>query len=312
MVKYCNQVCQSIDWERGHRNTCMEYQSYMKPQVTHGLNVLLYDRTFGGKYSIYQHHMFRDHGPGIVVCDLSHEGDAFALSRGAPDLHRRVRFSYAHSAAQIRELNQQFARARHIDDADFTVLEGQIQSCSLMTARLYPGCIFVLVLRSPSGDFLAYMMSNWLSQEHPARLLPVAADFDYEQEDERQVVGNEFYEECMAQHRERRQARGDEKSALHPRWGGITPPLALQVDIRKAPDAPDKRPIVRLYQGSRVCLHSLSAAHLNGAVCEILGPADAANARIMVRVLLPPELAAAHPNPLSVKRENLTAEHLPV
>ncbi len=149
--------------------------------MTHGLNVLLHDRTFGGQYSIYQHHMFRDNGPGVVVCDLSHEGEAFVLPRGAPDLHRCVRFSYAHSAAQLRELNQQFARARHMDDANFSVLEGQIQGCSAIEARLYPGCIFVLVLRSPAGDFQAYMMSNWLSQQHPARLLPVAADVDYEQ-----------------------------------------------------------------------------------------------------------------------------------
>jgi hypothetical protein len=199
-----------------------------------------------------------------------------------------------------------------MDDADFGVLEGQVQACGMITARLYPGCIFVLVLRSPAGDFLAYMMSNWLSQEHPARLLPVEADFDYEQEDEWQVVGREFYDECMALHRDRRQARGDEKSPFHPRWGGITPPLAFQSDIRKLPDAPGKRAIVRLERGSRVCLHSLSAAHLNGAVCEILGPADAANARIMVRVLQPPELAVAYPKPLSVKRENLIAEHLAV
>jgi hypothetical protein len=34
--------------------------------------------------------------------------------------------------------------------------------------------------------------------------------------------------------------------------------------------------------------------------------------RIMVHVLQPLELAVAHPSPLSVKRDNLTAEHLAV
>jgi hypothetical protein len=29
-----------------------------------------------------------------------------------PDLHRRIRFSSAHSAAQLRVLNQHFARTR--------------------------------------------------------------------------------------------------------------------------------------------------------------------------------------------------------
>jgi hypothetical protein len=35
------------------------------------------------------------------------------------------------------------------------MLKGQLQSCIAMTARLYPGCVFVLVLRS---HFLACMM----------------------------------------------------------------------------------------------------------------------------------------------------------
>jgi hypothetical protein len=38
------------------------------------------------------------------------------------------------------------------------MLKGQLQSCIAMTARLYPGCVFVLVLRSHSGHFLACMM----------------------------------------------------------------------------------------------------------------------------------------------------------
>ena len=54
LVKYCNEVCQSIDWERGHRNS-KGYQSDLKQQVTNRINVLLYDGTFGGKYSVYGH-----------------------------------------------------------------------------------------------------------------------------------------------------------------------------------------------------------------------------------------------------------------
>lgn len=62
---------------------------------------------------------------------------------------------------------------------------------------------------------------------------------------------------------------------------------------------------VVLLEGSQVRLHSMSAAVLNGALCEVVEDCISQD-RVSVRVLSPHEAVAAHPNGAKIKRSNIT------
>jgi hypothetical protein len=62
---------------------------------------------------------------------------------------------------------------------------------------------------------------------------------------------------------------------------------------------------VTLLEGSRVLLHSMSAAVLNGALCEVVEDCISQD-RVAVRVLSPDEAVAAHPNGAKIKRSNVS------
>jgi len=69
--------------------------------------------------------------------------------------------------------------------------------------------------------------------------------------------------------------------------------------------AGSKLAVCRSFEGSQVRLHSMSAAVLNGALCEVVEDCISQD-RVSVRVLSPHEAVAAHPNGAKIKRSNIT------
>jgi hypothetical protein len=62
---------------------------------------------------------------------------------------------------------------------------------------------------------------------------------------------------------------------------------------------------IALLQGSQVRLHSMAAAIMNGAVCEVVEDCISQD-RVAVRILSPHEAVAAYPQGAKIKRSNMT------
>lgn len=82
---------------------------------------MLYDRTFGGAYSIFQGYHFMKFGIGAVVADIHNcKEEDFALScadaktRG---LRREITFSYLRTPAETSELSVALCKIRFLPDS---------------------------------------------------------------------------------------------------------------------------------------------------------------------------------------------------
>ena len=164
-------------------------------------------------------------------------------------------FSFRPEGEQVAALDKMNARImlRDVKDDDEdapTLFSGLLITCEAMHRRYGEGSTFLgMAFIGPKGDWItAYFMAGWLHPDHPALDEVRHTNFgdegrEFPWDDSRQalidagVVGSRFYRECMAHHQERNNAVGEEKSAFHPRWGSVWPPLAHHVALLKHPHA---------------------------------------------------------------------------
>ncbi len=243
MVTYCSKECQVADWNEKHKNLCNDWTIAMNPQRSLAHINILYNRNFAGLSSVYQWHQFRAHGHGVVVAELSDEPEMFLMPRDQAlreSRPRTIKFSFCHSKRQLHQLTLDYLQTcypndpRYLPAEDFGLITGALQAAARIAADTpsYPqGRFYALVLKHPSW-MAVYIMMNWLSPTHPALNLlhtPHSCNWDVESTDI--IVTPKFYDDCMASHREQAKAKGDERSAFHPRWPKLFPPLAMEVKI---------------------------------------------------------------------------------
>ena len=240
-VRYCSKECQTRDWA-SHSNFCQDIVDTMNPKDAFGLTTMLYDRTFGAHYSLFYQLSYKKFGPGVLLVELSHAGEAFAIPRGADaNLQRNCKFTYVYKRPDLAKLSDDLKMCDPSEDGKPSLLEVMLKRNRDFCANLPPDAknsAFSMVVRSPDRISL-YTMVVWLTSSHPAVKTAVQGrvdlgnpfEIDYEVEDKENVVGSKFYAEIMATHRARAKAKGDERNPFHPRWGGLMPPLALHLNI---------------------------------------------------------------------------------
>lgn len=257
LVRYCGRECQCKAWPM-HKESCAIFKHTFNPSRADGLLVLLFDQGFGAMYSLYLHcaQKHRGGGKGVLVVSLSHEAEAFVRASPPEDGKRRtLTFSYKSiDKDEVRELDSMYNKIMlrdAKDEEELGLYRGVVDACEAYNKRFKEGLFFTMAVIGPDTSssskwMMAYMMASWLSEDHPAlkeldamrRTTSFGEDgmvFDWDAD--RQwiinagVVGNDFYGECMQHHRQRKEARGEERSPFHPRWGAVYPPLAQHVAI---------------------------------------------------------------------------------
>ncbi len=263
MVTYCSKECQVADWKAKHKNICNDWTTAMNPQRSMAHINILFNRNFAGVSSVFQWLSFRKYGAGVVVAELSDEPDMFLIPREqslAEGRLRTINFSFCHTNQQIQQLSLDFMRVTHpnLPPNAFNIITSAVRTASQLAARMQspPGQYYAMVLKHPSW-MSVYLMVNWLPPTHPtlnsaimpplnSAIMPPThptpglnsairtQSFDWDSEAPTNlIVSEQFYEQCMATNRARAQSKGDERSAMHPKWGGVCPPLALEVNIQR-------------------------------------------------------------------------------
>ena len=225
------------------------YKQTFNPSRDDGLLAILYDRALGAFLSLYE---WRTQGDGVVVVNLSHEPEAYPRNKASlpPDEPpRTMTFSFKQLGQGSRELNELYKAAMMTEEDDVPELfGGVVESAKGLTDRFKEGRFFAMAIIGPENRWInAYIMANWVSATHPVHAqlegTPFGTDtmvFDWD--NGRQplldagVVSKEFYNQAMAHHEMRKAASGKEKSAFHPRWGGVYPPLAQHVTVVRNPN----------------------------------------------------------------------------
>lgn len=108
--------------------------------------MLLYDRTFGGIYSLFQRHNYKRHGPGVVVAHLSHPPRVFGMSKKqaeAENISRVVRLEYIHSEGDLLEL-------AHEVDSNFPDAHGDLGPLGGLIAVQITATSFIYLINSRS------------------------------------------------------------------------------------------------------------------------------------------------------------------
>ena len=262
---YCSPACQKADWKT-HKTFCKMCASTYTAEDGDGARRLLFDRAFGGAYSLIQRARYLEVGDGVLVADLSHPVAEFCGANRAQDDARgcrSVKFSYV-AKAYVGGL----AHTSLASDQPDTLLDGAMGAVEHMRKEMKkvqpdtePEMFFVLALREPHKRGLSvHMMTNWLGPEHSIipvylqlrRRLPNAAQNELTLEWEYRTdyssygpmqemlhlptapVGPKFYAECL----ELWEAHRKSKSASPWPNGECLPPFAKQVDLRCSPSLP--------------------------------------------------------------------------
>ena len=249
MVYYCSQECQRKAWP-GHKDFCRVFKLNFNPSRNDGLRTLLFDQGFGAFYTIYEHFALLRRGPGVVLVELSHEAEVFARhSPPSEGEHRKLIFSYKEKAniAELDKLYNYTMLPKDEHDEPHNLMVGLLEMTDSLNRRFSGGSFLSLVVIGPQNSWMmAYQMASWLSPDHKAFKAMNSPQFGedgmvFDWEDDRrwmidvQVVGNNFYRQCMAHHQQRKEAKGDEKSPFHPRWEAVFPPLAQHLAVMQAP-----------------------------------------------------------------------------
>jgi len=256
---YCSPACQKADWKT-HKTFCKMCASNYTAEDGDGIRRLLFDRAFGGAYSLLQRARYLEVGEGVLVADLSHPVAEFLGANRAPNDARgcrSVKFSYV-AKRHVGGL----AHASLASNQPDTLLDGAMMAAKdtwegmkKVQHDLAPEMFFVLALREPHKRGLSiHVMLNWLDPEHTIiptyqllrSRLPTAAQneltleweyrADYSSSGPMQEllhlptapIGPKFYAECLELWEAHRKSKSDSP------WpnGECLPPFARMVDLR--------------------------------------------------------------------------------
>jgi len=221
-----------------------------------GLKTLLFDRAFGGAYSLFHRARFHELGPGVLLGDLSHPVAEFCGATRAVDDPRgcrTIKFTYV-----PRRGVKGLARESLATNQPDSLLDGAIAQVAAMAtgSKLEPDRFLALALREPHKRGLhVHLMMNWLDAQHNTiplydRLRDRLTNRDeltleWEPRDKYSTqmqemlhaatapIGPQFHAECIQLYQDK--TRQDKKKHKDPSPfpnGEIFPPLALCVDMR--------------------------------------------------------------------------------
>jgi hypothetical protein len=194
--------------------------------------VLLFDRFFGGNYSVFAKLCCDRQGAGIVVATLSHDEKYFSEFS---DANPTIQLSYTREAdipALTRRLvNQYYPDWSEKEKREYEMVDGVL----LITKQMLetPWKLFPILIQSPKA-FSVYIILNWLSPEHPAFLsqnLEKVSQLRWKQRHrQKEIITLQFYLDVIELNKKRKTAREsrsaefkqqDEKPAT-------LPPIALK------------------------------------------------------------------------------------
>uniref|UniRef100_A0A0G4F721 MYND-type domain-containing protein n=1 Tax=Chromera velia CCMP2878 TaxID=1169474 RepID=A0A0G4F721_9ALVE len=187
-VKYCSKECQKKHWAV-HKDLCFSFSEHRKEleSVGNGHEVCLYDRSFAGVMNVFQQHMHREKGPGVVITVLSHPAREFVKPRDPSRKGADRRSIQLHYVAKTEDT---FAASKKFfphttPESDFIGLTLRLATmCADMylkdlTEKMTPGHIHGVVFTSPeSAETMQAVkmlaVAEWLPKDHCAfRLIPL-------------------------------------------------------------------------------------------------------------------------------------------
>jgi len=216
-----------------------------------GLKKILFDRAFGGAYSLFHRARFHELGPGVLLGDLSHPVAEFCGATRAVDDPRgcrTIKFTYVPRRG-VGGLAHESLATNQPD----SLLDGAIAQVAAMATgcKLEPDRFLALALREPHKRGLhVHLMMNWLDAQH--NVIPVydrlrdrltnrnELTLEWEPRDKYSTqmqemlhaatapIGPQFHAECIQLYQDKKR-QNDPTPFPNSK---IIPPLALCVDMQ--------------------------------------------------------------------------------
>lgn len=245
---YCSRECQRAHWKT-HKVLCKLTSDMFTIEDGDGIKRLLFDRAFGGAYSLFHRARFDELGTGVLLADLSHPvAEYCGASRAQDDPRgcRTIKFTYVPKRT-VGGLAHESLAANQPD----TLLDGAMEQAAEMAAHCQTDAdrFLVLALREPKKRGLSvHLMMNWLDAQHSVIPLyhqlrggvsnrnELTLEWEYRVKYSTPMqemlhaasapIGPNFYAECI-------QLYQDRKKRKDPLFKSETvPPLALCLDLR--------------------------------------------------------------------------------
>jgi len=155
LAAYCDTACQK-EHRVVHKAYCEFWSNQNTPDRANGERCILFDRTFGGYYSLYQGHSYRQYGVGILVATLSHAAADFVAIKD-PDRKdkRTITFSYVRQSqipVFLSNLSMERKNANSVNEEKecfASAVVAGLEAVSKLSKNIEKGMFFVLVLKSP-------------------------------------------------------------------------------------------------------------------------------------------------------------------
>jgi len=178
MAAYCDIACQKAH-RVVHKAYCEFWSNQNTPDRANGERCILFDQTFGGYYSLYQGHSYRQHGIGILVATLSHPAADFVAIKDTDRKDKRtITFSYVRKSkirVFLSKLSMERKNANGVNNEEnecfaATVREG-LKFVRRLSQNIGKGMFFVLVLKSPERQPVEVHIMQVLLSDQSSMLL---------------------------------------------------------------------------------------------------------------------------------------------